>query len=51
MYGKNGKSLKVDRIEDSLPDGSVEVTETFDDGNEVKQNKFIQLSSRKQIGF
>jgi hypothetical protein len=43
--------MKVDRIEDTLPDGSVEVTETFDDGFEVKHHKFLQRSNRRQIGF
>jgi hypothetical protein len=50
MYGKDGKSLKVDRVEDSLADGSVEVTESFDDGIQVRHHKFIQKSNKKQIG-
>lgn len=32
VYEKDGKSIKVDRIEGQLPDGSIEVTETLDDG-------------------
>lgn len=32
MYEKDGKSIKVDRVEGQLPDGSIEVTETLDDG-------------------
>lgn len=48
MYQKDGKTLKVDRIEGSRPDGTIEVTETLDDGNEVKHNKYVQGSSRNQ---
>jgi hypothetical protein len=51
MYEKDGKTVKVDRIEDTLPDGAVEVTETFDDGVEVKHHKFLQRNNRRQIGF
>lgn len=47
-YAKDGKTLKVDRIEGQLPDGSIEVNETLDDGNEVKSRKFIQGASKKQ---
>lgn len=32
MYEKNGKRIKIDRIEESKDDGSVEVKETVDDG-------------------
>lgn len=32
MYEKDGKKIKVDRVEENRNDGTVEVTETFDDG-------------------
>lgn len=32
MYEKDGKKIKVDRVEENRNDGTVEVTEIFDDG-------------------
>lgn len=35
-------------MEESKPDGTVEVTETLDDGTEVKNKKFIMGKNDKQ---
>lgn len=50
MYEKDGKRIKIDRIEESKDDGSVEVKETVDDGSEVKNKQFITNKSQKQLG-
>ncbi len=48
MYEKDGKTIKVDRVEQNRPDGTIEVSQTFDDGKEVRNKKFIQGANRKQ---
>ncbi len=32
MYEKDGKTIKVNRVQESKNDGTIEVTETLDDG-------------------
>ncbi len=40
-YLKDGKTLKVKREENYREDGSCEVTETLDDGKDIKKKTFI----------
>lgn len=47
-YQKGSQTIKVERVEESKPDGTVEVTETLDDGTEVKNKKFIMGKNDKQ---
>ena len=49
VYKKDGKLLKVTREEKLKDDGKVEITETIDNGEEVKKKTFVQEKDKKQI--
>lgn len=49
-YKKDGKVLKVTREEKLKEDGNVEITETIDNGSEVKKKTFTQEKGTKSIG-
>lgn len=41
-YNKNGKVIKIEQVEDYMEDGTVEVTENYNDGTESKVSKFTR---------
>lgn len=50
-YKKDGKLLKVTREEKLKKDGNMEITETIDNGEEVKKKTFIQeKDTTKRLG-
>lgn len=50
VYKKDGKLLSVKREEKLKDDGKVEITETIDNGSEVKKKTYIQEKDVKKIG-
>jgi hypothetical protein len=49
VYKKDGKLLKVTREEKLRKDGNIEITETIDNGEEVKKKTFTQEKEAKQL--
>lgn len=49
VYKKNGTNLKVKREENYREDGTCEVTETYDDGKDIKKKTFIENKEQKKI--
>ena len=49
VYKKDGKVLKVNREEKLNDDGKMEITETIDDGKDVKKKSYIKANTTKAL--